>query len=391
MSARKRIILLGATGSIGESTLKVIDAHSDRLELVGIAAHRNVDALEAIARRYRVRHVGFFDPAAASEAKSRDGFGPGSRIYAGTDAINEMVGLDEADLIVVAVVGTAGLGPTLAAIRAGKTIALANKETLVMAGEFVTRAAREHSAPILPLDSEHNAIFQCLQGSNGRDVGRILLTASGGSFLDRPIETWHEVTPEEALQHPNWSMGAKVTVDSATMANKGLELIEAHWLFGLPSASIDVVIHRQSIIHSMVEFVDGSILAQLAPPSMTFAIQHSLLHPDRASATSPGLDFSTAMRLDFEPPDPVRFPCLRLARQALEAAGTMPAAYNAANEVAVEAFLQQQVGFLDIPSIIDRTLQKMPTGKPKHLEDVLEADRLARELATAGAHRQTRT
>lgn len=387
MPARKRIILLGATGSIGTSTLKVLDTHPDRLELVGVAAHRDIDALAKIARRYRVPHVGLFDPEAAAEASRTGAWASKTRIYSGIDGIAEMVSREEADLVVVAVVGTAGLRPTLAAIQAGKTIALANKETLVMAGEFVTRAARENKVTILPLDSEHNAIFQCLQGSTGGDIKRILLTASGGSFLDRPLDTWGQITPEEALRHPNWSMGAKVTVDSATMANKGLELIEAHWLFDLPSTAIDVVIHRQSIVHSMVEFVDGSILAQLSPPSMTFAIQHSLLHPDRASATSPGLDFSTAMRLDFEPPDQNRFPCLALARQALEIAGTAPAAFNAANEVAVDAFLKQEIGFLDIPTIIDRTLQKVPTGEPKQLEDILETDRLARERAAEWAHR----
>ncbi len=389
MPERKRIVLLGATGSIGSSTLRVLDAHPDRLELVGIAANRNIGALEAIARKYQVRHIGLFDSDAAASARSNDRFGSEARIYSGLDGICDLATLEGANIVVVAVVGTASLRPTLAAIEAGKTIALANKEILVMAGDFVTRAAREYDVDILPLDSEHNAIYQCLQGSSGRDVRRILLTASGGAFLDRPMDTLNQVTPEEALKHPNWSMGPKVTVDSATMANKGLELIEAHWLFGLPSEAIDVVIHRQSIVHSMVEYVDGSILAQLSPPSMTFAIQHSLLHPNRAPATSPGLDFSERMQLGFEPPDHDRFPCLSLARQALEAGGVMPAVYNAANEIAVGAFLEQRVGFLEIPSIINSTLQKVANEAPTCLEDVLTADHLAREVAGQWAHGQT--
>lgn len=381
MTTRKRIVLLGATGSIGASTLKVLDAHGDRLELVGIAARRNSDTLAAIARRYRVKHVGFFDPDAAVAARREARYDGQTHLYGGIDGIEGLVSLADADLVIVAVVGTAGLRPTLAAIRAGKTIALANKEILVLAGEFVTGAAVRAGVPILPLDSEHNAIFQCLQAASEKDVRRILLTASGGAFLDRPVTSLREVTPLEALKHPNWSMGAKVTVDSATMANKGLEVIEAHWLFRLPSNAIDVVIHRQSIVHSMVEFVDGSVLAQLAPPCMTFAIQHSLLHPERASATSPGLDFAQTMRLDFEPPDHARFPCLTLAREALEAGGIMPAAFNAANEVAVAAFLEERVGFLDIPSIISKTLEQMPNPEPRSLDDVLEADQLARTLA----------
>ena len=389
MSPRKRILLLGATGSIGASTLQVIDAHKDKLEFVGIAARRNTDTLTAIARKYGVGHVGFFDAEAASAAQSENRYPTSTRLYGGMRGIEELAALPEADLVVIAVVGTAGLRPTLAAIRAGKTIALANKETLVLAGEFVTRAAAEAGVTLLPLDSEHNAIFQCLQTSAPRDLRRILLTASGGSFRDRSPDSLHRVTPEEALKHPNWSMGAKVTVDSATMANKGLEVIEAHWLFGLPSAAIDVVIHRQSIVHSMVEFIDGSVLAQLAPPSMTFAIQHSLLYPQRATPTLPGLDFTVAMRLDFEPPDHARFPCLTLAREALEAVGIMPAAFNAANEVAVAAFLEERIGFLEIPSIISRTLEKMPNPEPKCLDDVLEADRIARSLAGQWVARPT--
>jgi len=382
MCDRKRIVLLGATGSIGSSTLKVLETHADRLELTGIAARNNVDGLAEIANRFGVRHIGLFDPAAGDRAAGDPRFESGTRFYRGVDEISSLASLTEADLVVVAVVGTAGLKPTLAAIEAKKTIALASKEILVMAGEFVTRAANRNQVPILPLDSEHNAIFQCLQGSRPQEVQRIILTASGGCFLDRPIETLRRVTPEEALNHPNWSMGDKITIDCATMANKGLEIIEAKWLFGLRSNSIDVVIHRQSIVHSMVEFIDGSILAQLSPPSMTFAIQHTLLFPDRVSGTHPSLDFRTAMKLDFEPPDYSRFPCLTLARQALEGEGILPAAFNAANEVAVEAFLRGRIGFLEIPAIIDRTLEMIPNHKPSRLDDVTQADQEARGIAT---------
>jgi len=382
MSTRKRIILLGATGSIGSSTLKVLETHSDRLELIGIAARSNVDRLAEIAKKFSVRHVGLFDPAAGARAAADPRFEGGTEFYHGMDEITSLATLSDADLVVVAVVGTAGLKPTLAAIEAKKTIALASKEILVLAGEYVTRAARENRVSILPMDSEHNAIFQCLQGSHHGDVQRIILTASGGSFLDRPIETMGRVTPAEALQHPNWSMGDKVTIDSATMANKGLELIEARWLFGLRSDSIDVVIHRQSIVHSMVEFVDGSILAQLSPPSMTFAIQHTLLFPDRATGTHPSLDFSAALRLDFEPPDTSKFPCLTLARLALEGEGILPAAFNAANEVAVDAFLGGRIGFLEIPVIIEKTLGEIPNRKPSRLDDVTEADKEARAIAS---------
>jgi len=382
MSTRKRIVLLGATGSIGSSTLKVLENHSDRLELVGIAARSNVDGLAEIADKFGVRQVGLFDPAAGARAAADPRFKSGTVFYHGVDEVASLATLPDADLVVVAVVGTAGLKPTLAAIEAKKTIALASKEILVLAGEFVTRAARENQVLILPLDSEHNAIFQCLQGAHHRDVQRIILTASGGSFLDRPIETMDRVTPAEALNHPNWSMGDKITIDSATMANKGLELIEARWLFDLRSDSIDVVIHRQSFVHSMVEFVDGSILAQLSPPSMTFAIQHTLLFPDRATGTHPSLDFSTAMRLDFQPPDTSKFPCLTLARQALEGNGILPAAFNAANEVAVEAFVVGRIGFMKIPVIIEKTLEVIPNREPSRLDDVTEADKEARGIAS---------
>jgi 1-deoxy-D-xylulose-5-phosphate reductoisomerase len=385
MITRKRIVLLGATGSIGTSTLKVLESHSDRLELIGIAARSNVDRLTEIAEEFSVRHIGLFDPVAGARAGADPRFEAGTEFYRGVDEVASLAALADADLVIVAVVGTAGLKPTLAAIEAKKTIALASKEILVLAGEFVTRAARKNGVSILPLDSEHNAIFQCLQGAQHRDVQRIILTASGGSFLDRPIETMGRVTPAEALNHPNWSMGDKITIDSATMANKGLELIEARWLFDLRSESIDVVIHRPSIVHSMVEFVDGSILAQLSPPSMTFAIQHTLLFPDRATGTHPSLNFDAALRLDFEPPDTSKFPCLALARQALEGKGILPAAFNAANEAAVDAFLAGTIAFPEIPVIIEKTLEKIPNHEPSRLDDVTEADKEARAIASQWA------
>ena len=381
MVVRKRIVLLGATGSIGENTLRVLEAHADRLELVGIAARANASKLAAIARRFGVRHVALHDEAAAAAAR-RDGLFPaGTEVAAGLDGLTALAALPEADLVLVAVVGTTALRPTLAAIEAGKDIALASKEILVLAGRFVMAAARARGVRLLPVDSEHNAIFQCLAGAPGRNVRRILLTASGGAFRDRPPADLVHVQPEDALRHPNWSMGPKITVDSATLANKGLEMIEAQWLFGLPPDRIEAVLHPQSIVHGLVEFTDGSILAQLTPPSMTFAIQHALLHPERAPGVDSTLDFSKLYSLEFRPVDPDRYPCLRLARQAMLAGGTAPAIFNAANEVAVAAFLAHRLPFLDIARVIGDTLAARPAREPSSLDEVLEADRLTRETA----------
>ncbi len=384
-SPRKRVVLLGATGSIGENTLRVIAAHSDKLELVGVAAHGRWEQLAAIAREFRVAHVGLYDDAALAAARASDAFAPGTCFYGGPGGLEELAALPEADTVLVAVVGTAGLQPALTALAAGKDLALASKEILVLAGKFVMAAARASGAKLLPVDSEHNAVFQCLQGHAVADVRRIVLTASGGAFRDWPAERLARATPADALKHPNWTMGRKITVDSATLANKGLELIEAQHLFDLRPEQCQAVVHPQSIVHALVEFTDGALLAQLCPPSMTFPIQHALLHPRRAAGTDATLGLDQLLTLEFRPVDPVRFPMLRLAREAMEAGGAAPAIYNAANEVAVAAFLEHRVPFLAIPAIVETVLGSLPAADPTDLSAVLAVDQEARRLAGAAA------
>ena len=381
---KKRLVLLGATGSIGDSTLRVVRRHPDKLEIVAIAGRTNCAKLDEIAREFNVKHVGVFDEAAARAAK-KAGLFKGRTVHVGPAGLVELACLPEGEMVVAAVVGTLGLKPTLAAIEAGKDIALANKEILVLAGQFVMAAARKHGVTVVPLDSEHNAIFQCLDGERPQDVAKLLLTASGGPFRDYTRAQMAGITPAAALKHPNWDMGPKVTVDSSTMANKGLEVIEAHWLFGLPAEHIEVVVHPQSIVHSMVQFVDGSIIAQLSPPSMTFPIQHSLLYPGRAAGVAPTLDFSQKFSLDFRPPNLELFPCLRLAFAALRAECAAPATFNAANEVAVAAFIAGGLHYLDIPRVIERALDTLPRARLRDLDDVLEADAEARRRAHAAA------
>lgn len=379
---RKRVVLLGATGSIGESTLRVIAAHRDKLELVGVGARTNHARLAQIARDFGVPHVAVFEDAAYAAAKHAGSFPAGTQLYGGLTGLVALAQLPEADLVLVAVVGTTGLEPALAALAAGKDLALASKEILVLAGKFIMAAARQHDARILPVDSEHSAVFQCLEGHPSAGVRRIVLTASGGAFRDWPAERLAQVAPADALKHPNWSMGPKVTVDSATLANKGLELIEAQWLFGLRAAQCTAVIHPQSIVHCLVEFTDGAMLAQLSPPSMTFPIQHALLHPARAPGVEASLDFTRLLGLEFRPVDEDRFPCFRLARQAMAAGGIAPAVFNAANEIAVAAFLGGRIPFLAIPQVIDQTLQHVENFEPDTLSAVLHADASARRLAT---------
>jgi 1-deoxy-D-xylulose-5-phosphate reductoisomerase len=380
--SRKRIVLLGATGSIGESTLRVIAAQRDRLELVGIAAHGKHARLAEIARQFGVKHVGLYDPAALAAARSNAAFPAGTQFHGGVEGLNQLAALPDADIVLVAIVGTTALEPTLSAIAAKKTIALASKEILVLAGKFVMAAARASGSRLLPVDSEHNAVFQCLEGHRTADVRRVVLTASGGAFRDWPLEKLSQVTPADALQHPNWAMGPKITVDSATLANKGLELIEAQCLFGLRADQCHAVLHAQSIVHALVEFTDGSMMAQLCPPSMTFPIQHALLHPERAPAgTDLALPLDKVFSLDFRPVDETRYPCLRLAREAMTAGGTAPAVFNAANEVAVAAFLQNQVPFLAIPRIIAHTLSTVNLIDPTTLDQVLAVDAEARRIA----------
>jgi len=385
-SQRKRVVLLGATGSIGENTLRVIAAHRDRLELVGIAARGNWPRLAAIAGEFGVRHVGIFDEKAFAAARAETtAFPAGTRIVGGLEGLNELARLPEADLVLVAVVGTTGLEPALTALAAGKDLALASKEILVLAGKFVIAAARKHGRRLLPVDSEHNAVFQCLEGHPQAGVRRIVLTASGGAFRDWPVERLAAVTPADAIRHPNWSMGPKITVDSATLANKGLELIEAQCLFGLRPEQCDAVLHPQSIVHCLVEFADGAMLAQLCPPSMTFPIQHALLYPERAPGVEGALDLNRLLNLEFRPVDEGRFPMLRLAREVMRAGGVAPAAYNAANEVAVAEFLGGRLPFLAIPHVVEQVLIRIKNFEPGDLSSVLALDQEARRLAAGQA------
>jgi 1-deoxy-D-xylulose-5-phosphate reductoisomerase len=380
---RKRVVLLGATGSIGENTLRVIAAHPDRLELVGIAARSGWEKLAGIAALHGVAHVGLFDEAAHIAAKASGRFRPGTRFYAGLPGLVELAQLAEADIVLVAVVGTTALEPTLAAIAAHKAVALASKEILVLAGKFVMAAAKASQVRLLPVDSEHNAVFQCIEGHPQAGVRRIMLTASGGAFRDWPPEKLRDVKPADALRHPNWAMGPKITADSATLANKGLELIEAQALFGLRPDQCQAVMHPQSIVHCLVEYQDGAMLAQLCPPSMTFAIQHALLYPARAPGVESPLDFTKLLSLEFRPIDEARFPMLRLARESMFAGGAAPAIYNAANEVAVAAFFAGRVAFLAIPQIVEATLSVMKNTEPARLSEVLAIDAEARRAAEA--------
>jgi 1-deoxy-D-xylulose-5-phosphate reductoisomerase len=380
-SAKKKVVLLGATGSIGGSTLRVLRAHSDKLELVGVAASSSHRELAAICHEFHVPHAVLSDEAAYAEAKAANTFPANSHLGWGESGLIEISTLPEADIVLVAVVGACGLKPTLAAIEAGKDIALANKELLVLGGAFVIEAAKRKGVRLLPTDSEHNAIFQCIEGHPQQHLDKLILTASGGQFRDAPLESLAHVTPADATQHPNWSMGPKITVDSATMANKGLELIEAHWLFGLEPDRLEVVIHPQSIVHSFAQFIDGSILAQLSPPSMTFAIQHCLLYPDRAPGVDATTDFRKAFQLDFKAPDFKGFPCLQLAYDAMRTGSSAPAIFNAANEIAVERFLAHDLAYLDIPRVIDHTLGQVDTSAAATLEELLHIDAEARAVA----------
>jgi len=382
-SSKKRVVLLGATGSIGQNALRVIAAHRDKLELVAIAAARNAEPLARIARDFNVRHVALFDDAAYTGAREQNLFPAGTQLRGGAGSLVELAQLPEADLVLVAVVGTAGLQPALAALAAKKDLALASKEILVLAGKFVMAAARASGSRLLPVDSEHNAVFQCLAGHDVAHAARVTLTASGGAFRDLPDSALAHVTVADALKHPNWSMGPKITIDSATLANKGLELIEAQWLFGLRPAQLQAVLHPQSIVHCLVEFTDGTMLAQLAPPSMTFPIQHALLFPGRAPGVDAPVDLQKLFSLEFRPLDETRYPCLRLARETMEAGGGASAIFNAANEVAVAAFLDGRASFLAIPRIIEQTLQNVANFEPADLAAVLALDADARRVATS--------
>ena len=372
----RKIAILGATGSIGKSTLDLVERSPDRFEVVAVTAATNSEALADIARRTRASLAVVADESRGPDLQTRLA-GTDCRVAVGEAGLVEAA-VGEADLIIAAIVGCAGLRPVMAAVEAGRTVALANKEALVTAGDLMTGAAARHGATLLPIDSEHNAIFQCLAGNRKEDVARIILTASGGPFRTAPMDELRSATPAQAVAHPKWSMGAKISVDSATLMNKGLELIEAHYLFGLPSARIDVIIHPQSVVHSLVEFIDGSVLAQLGSPDMRIPIAYALAWPERLETPAKRLDLKTIATLDFEAPDLEKFPALRFAREALETGGAAPIILNAANEVAVERFLQAEIGFTEIAAMVDRALQLADFEVPGTIAEVLEIDRAVR-------------
>ena len=375
----KRVILLGSSGSIGESTCKVARALPDKMKIVGLGVAKSTERLLEQAKEFGVKALAVSDPQAAEKVKSK--LPAGAKFFPGAEGLARMVEETDADMVLVAIVGTAGLAPALAALRSGKDLAVASKEILVLAGSAVMAEAKKRKRQVLPVDSEHNAIFQCLQGANEKEVRKVILTASGGPFRQSRAAELEKVTVAQALKHPTWSMGKKITIDSATMFNKGLEMIEAHWLFGLPMKQVEVVVHPQSIVHSMVEFIDGSVLAQLSVTDMCFPIQYAVTFPERMPSGLPPLDLAKLGRLTFEAPDEKRFPALRLAREAGDAGGTLPGVFNAANEVAVEAFLAEQIPFPRIWGMVDEVMQKHTTLSSPDLEAIIEADRWARSEA----------
>jgi len=381
----KHIILLGSTGSIGVSTLDIIARFPDRFSVLGLVAGTSDAKLEEQIRTFHPQVVALSDVQAAKRLRDRlqD---PSVHILEGPDGIKEVACHPEGDLVISAIVGAAGLIPTLAAIQAGRQVALANKEPMVMAGQLMQEEAHRQGVPIFPIDSEHSAIFQSLVGHRREDVRRIILTASGGPFWDFSYEQMREATLEKALKHPNWDMGAKITIDSATLMNKGLEVIEARWLFDFPPSQLDIVVHRESIIHSLVEYRDGSVMAQLGLPDMRTPISYAMNYPERVPLDPPPLDLWNYGKLTFDQPDMNRFPCLHLAYEALKGGGTWPAVLNAANEVAVDTFLRGGISFVDIEQVIDHTMHAADPQALTCLEDALEADRWAREKAESCIH-----
>ena len=396
MTQPQQITVLGATGSIGLSTLDVIARHPERYQAFALTGYSRMAELEQLCVRHRPQFAVVADEASAGRLQvALNAAGLPTRVLVGEDALCEVASHPQVDAVMAAIVGAAGLKPTLAAVRAGKKVLLANKEALVMSGALFMQAVREHGATLLPIDSEHNAIFQCLPGDYGRGlaavgVRRILLTASGGPFRETPLDQLEKVSPEQACAHPNWSMGRKISVDSASMMNKGLELIEACWLFDARPAQVEVVIHPQSVIHSLVDYVDGSVLAQLGNPDMRTPIANALAWPERIDSGVAPLDLFGVARLDFQRPDEQRFPCLRLARQAAEVGGCAPARLNAANEVAVAAFLERRIRFPEIARIIEDTLDREPSAAVENLDAVLAADARARALANDWLNRHGR-
>ena len=386
------ITVLGSTGSIGENTLNVLACHPDRYHVVALSAHNNVSRLAEQCLQTRARYAAISDTAKAIELQSAlDRLKCKSEVLTGRDALINVASMDETDVVMAAIVGAAGLEPTLRAVQSGKRLLLANKESMVIAGELFRKAANRQTSTIIPVDSEHNALFQVLpenfdSGLEQVGVERLILTASGGPFLHRAHSTLKNITPEQACKHPNWDMGRKISVDSATLMNKGLEVIEARWLFNARPDQIDVIIHPQSIVHSMVSYRDGSVLAQLGMPDMRTPIAHALAWPERIEAGVKRLNLTDIQKLEFYPPDLDSFPGLGLAFEVLEAGGNAPVIFNAANEIAVEAFLQERIGFLQIPSVVSNALDVCETGKINQLDDVLEFDRLAREATSKIIH-----
>ena len=387
MKTIRKITILGSTGSIGDSTLDVIARHPDRFEAFALTANNNVEKMLAQCQRFQPRFAVLLNPESAAQlAHAVRENGLKTEVLSGIESLERVASLPEVDAVMAAIVGAAGIRPTFAAAKTGKLVLLANKETLVMAGRIFMDLVKAHNATLLPIDSEHNAIYQSLpQHFNGNlageGVSRILLTASGGPFRRAPLESLSDVTPAQACAHPNWSMGQKISVDSATMMNKGLEVIEAHWLFNAPPDKIQVVIHPQSVIHSMVAYVDGSVIAQLGNPDMRTPIAHAMGFPERIDSGVSALDMFKVAHLDFEAPDFEKFPCLRLAYRALTVGGNMPAVLNAANEVAVESFLAGKMKFTAIPAMIEHVMQTIPPQEIATLDDVLRTDALARGQA----------
>jgi 1-deoxy-D-xylulose-5-phosphate reductoisomerase len=377
----KRLAIVGSTGSIGQNTLRVVEHLADRFRVFALAANSTVDVLAEQTAAFHPSVVGITDKTRVDAFRSccRQKGVPVPEVVTGEQGLRQIASASEVDIVVAAAVGAAGLAPTYSAVASGKTVTLANKEAMVMAGELLRSKVKETQATIIPIDSEHSAIDQCLRSGRMHEVKRLILTASGGPFRQTPAEQFPEISPEQALNHPVWKMGKRITIDSATLMNKGLEVIEARWLFDLPPEKIDIMVHPQSVVHSMVEFVDGSIVAQLGTADMRIPIQYALTYPERLPSLVAGLDWTTVSRLEFMPTDRQKFPCISLAYQAMRAGGTMPAVLNAADEIAVSAFLDRKITFPDIPKLIEKTVNAHQNTAADSIESIVEADRWARE------------
>lgn len=389
----KHIAILGSTGSIGKNALSVVETHPDEFKVVGLAANRDVDTLEAQIRTHRPKVAALNAPAAAAQLRERIRDMNGTEVLAGPEGLQAVATMDEAVQVLEGIGGSAGLLPTLAAINAGKDIAFVNKEVMVMCGQLVMEAVRANGVNLIPIDGEMSAIFQCLEGQRERqaDIHQLLITASGGPFREMPKAALRDVTPQQALRHPNWDMGAKITIDSATMMNKGLEVIEAKWLFDVPLSKINIVVHRESIVHSMVEWTDGSMLAQLGATDMRIMIQFALTYPRRLATSVPRLDLRAARTLHFEPVDVDKFPCISLAYTAAEVGGTLPVVLSSADEVVVDAFLENRIRFTDIPAILRGVMDKHAVIPHPTLDDILAVDAWAKSAAHACIKKQNNT